>query len=1056
MIQYSKLANGTSESKKEKTPIKYSEIANKKESKNVNKKESPKVEKTQPKKESVKPVSLPFQQTVTANSPTTSALEASKKIDVNKKLKDAFKEAPKMSKVDKAVTGIIGSALDTVTFGQTNRTMKKQVDKNADKYQKGAAGLVGTAIGSLVPIAGLESVSAKAVSKLAPKLSGIGKTAANAAMSSGLYSAASEGLGAATGENKSAGEIAKDIAVNTALGAGLGAGLGVIGKGLGKMRGDKAVELPKVKQPKQETIPLTNAINTKNAVRDAEKAIKKTERSIQSVNKSIEKNGKTDKLIARQNELKTQLGENKTNLTNAQREYSKINSNQLDVNNIEYTPDNVKSLVNVALKDLPVESLKDAKSGFAYSSNDIYRNLQRVFKDGYGTVKKTILDPFDNSKKQFANMQQDLTSQLKTDVVDKLGIKKGSKLSAAVQDFGEKNLSLDSLKSKYPKDWEKVVEADKWFRSKYDNLIDEINKARLEVYPNNPEKLVPKRQDYYRHFREMNDLVGLVNIFDTPSAIDPKLVGMSEFTQPKSKFAGFMQKRGLGKYKSDAVGGFLEYIPAASYAKHIDKHIQVFSRLKDEVVTRTENTKNLNNLINYLSKYSQDLAGKTNPFDRVIQDNIIGGRTTMGVLNWINNRTKKNQILGNTASALAQLGNVPNAIAATKLSAIPGAARTFGEILKPKNAVSNQSGFLAERFLGKSFRQFNTRWFEQPQRLAEWIMETADQVGTKFTWNSAYEKALAEGIENPIKYADDLTRELVAGRGVGEVPLLQKAKVVQIFAPFTLEVANAWRVQGKFVKNKDVTALMTLYLTSYMMNKAFEETRGSKVVYDPIKAIKDGIEKSQEDNASPLGYAGNIAGSLAGETLSNVPFGASLASVYPEYGVDGTKLPTRKELFGNYDPTRFGTQPLLTRGFTSPQNFAYSLLSPFGGNQIKKTIEGATTLARGGYEKDGKLRYLVDKTPTNVAKSLLFGSSATNEGKNFYNNTSGVPFGEKQTESIKSSDNPKEAYQAELTQRKINALKREATKVLKDKSLSQKQIDDKLNVIQEKYDKLTK
>ncbi|KDE48181.1 hypothetical protein DI43_05815 [Geobacillus sp. CAMR12739] len=118
----------------------------------------------------------------------------------------------------------------------------------------------------------------------------------------------------------------------------------------------------------------------------------------------------------------------------------------------------------------------------------------------------------------------------------------------------------------------------------------------------------------------MSGLSGLKNLFDSPSQIDPMLAGVSDYTAPKSKWQSFMQKRGKGPYVNDAVGGFLEYIPAASYSAKIDPVIPLFRKLQKQLAMATKDTKNLNNFIEFLYDYANDLAGKTNPFDRSLQN----------------------------------------------------------------------------------------------------------------------------------------------------------------------------------------------------------------------------------------------------------------------------------------------------------------------------------------------------------------------------------------------------------------------------------------------------
>lgn len=677
--------------------------------------------------------------------------------------------------------------------------------------------------------------------------------------------------------------------------------------------------------------------------------------------------------------------------------------------------------------------VKDLK-GITGQTRDVYRNLEATL----GPNANPYIESLNAAKSENVAMQKYWTKRLKTEVVDKLGIQKGSKLSALVQKYGEKTIDIKQLQEQAPDDWEKVVEADKWFREAYDHMIDIVNDSRAKLYPTNPDKIVPKRKDYYRHFKEQNGLTGIKNLFETPAQISPKLEGLSEFTKPKSKFAGFMQKRGLGEFKNDAVGGFLEYIPAASRSTHIDPQIEVFRSLAKSLSDVTETSKNANNLIRFLEKYANSLAGKSHDFDRAAMDWIPGGRKTMGVIRWINNRVKANTILGNVGSLLAQLGNVPNGIAATKQYAVKGLSETMGNIFGKGTQEIKKSPFLKERYLNT--REFDTRWIDQPKKLTAWTIETADRIGTNFIWNSAHAQGIAKKVADPIAYADDLTRKMVAGRGVGEVPLMQESVIFQVLAPFTLEVGNAWRVIGDFVKKKDVGALMTLFVGSYMFNKVMEGTRGSGVVFDPIQAVIEAMEPG----LSPMERVGRVAG----EVVSNIPLGQQVASAYPEYGTD--TLPTREDLFGDNDPTRFGDGLTAVKGIQDP---LYKLLPSFGGNQIKKSIQGIKALVNKGHIKNDKLQFPIERTPVESTKAILFGPGGTRAGREYYDNDR-RPLSEKQTESYKSlpEDQQQEAY--------INLLKKRledvARKVSTNEDLDEKERKRQIDALQRKMDEIKK
>jgi hypothetical protein len=697
-------------------------------------------------------------------------------------------------------------------------------------------------------------------------------------------------------------------------------------------------------------------------------------------------------------------------------------------------------------------------SGFRAYTQDVYRNFRDVFGKHFDKVKQAVLDPFDASKEASVDMQRNWTNRLKTEVVDKLGIKKGSKESALVQQFGEKKITLEELQKQAPDKWQNIVEADKWFRKAYDELLEAVNTSREKIYPNvekhiasiekkiakvtNDPKLsdeqkakmldlladqkeeafrgkrIPKRQDYYRHFNELGEsLGGLRNIFDTPAGIDPKLAGASDFTQPMSKYLSFAQKRGLGPFKNDAVGGFLNYLPAASNAIHIDPNIRVFRDLAADLAEQTGETRNVNHFIEFLRDYANDLAGKTNPADRFIQKVIPGGRMTFQAIRWLNNRVKANVILGNVGSALSQLANIPQGMAFAKQYAVPGMGRTMAAIFKPEMRIA--SPFLKERFAQGMYRQFDTGLLQQPKKFAMWMMEGADHIGTAFIWNSAYAKAVAEKVANPIKYADDVTRRMVAGRGVGEVPLLQKSQVMQIIAPFQVEVGNLWHVQRDFVKSKDFGGLALLYLANFMFNKGMEQARGSGVVFDPIDAMMDAL--AEEDTTIM-----QKGGRLAGEVLSNIPLGQTVAASMPQ--------DKRKELFGRQDPTRFGGGILLTRSLQDP---ALRVLPSFGGMQIEKTIKGIRDYQRGGSYNAGKarlpilfpeqkeLKYPVEQSTGNLVKGALFGTGGFPETREYYEQER-RPLSEQQTQDLLKREqrgySPKASYDALMLERQIEKL----------------------------------
>ena len=730
----------------------------------------------------------------------------------------------------------------------------------------------------------------------------------------------------------------------------------------------------------------------------------------------------------------------------------------------------IKELEGVLYTDDPeiqylAKHIKDRK-GWVLGLKDIYRNMRDAFGDGYQHIKINYLDPFDQSKKDYVDTIKKYTDIVYYDVVKGLGIKKGSRYSKAVQWIGEgqrqmgmkemkdaitgktykvANLipyTMEDLKKDFPTKWQDIKRASEIMRTVYDHMIDEVNESRRKIYPNNPSKLVPKRKDYFRHYREISSTFeGLWNVFSSSTNIDPKLAGISEFTKPKSRWASFMQERGMGKYKEDAIGGFLDYVGPASYSIHIDPHISRFRGLAKQIAEATGDTKNANDTIAYLHDFANSLAGKTVDWDRFFSKQF--GRKPLIVLATLNNRVKKNQILMNLRSALSQVANVPLGIAKIKnpKHLIPGAGDAITYMIGANKSVSemySHSQFISERYSHQMLDRFKSSLLDKPELMASWLIESADQMGTMFIWNSAYRSAVDKQVMNPTKYADDVTRALVAGRGIGEVPLWQQSKVFQMIAPFQLEVTNLWHIFGDMKKDRDIGGIWLILLFNWLFNNAYEEVTNDRIVFDPIDAIASSLRDGNEL------FSAETGGRLAGEVLSNLPLGQTIATLVPEYDMEitipGTEkelytLPSRKKLFGDNDPTRYGSGILLAKAMQDP---IYKLLPPLGGSQLKKTIEGATALKKGEVSKNDEIKFLVEKNPENIIKGLAFGQYAFDEAGDYYDKGR-RKLTEKQSTEIRKSKDPQTAYETLMVKRRMESVDRKIKDLLKDEELSEKE-----------------
>lgn len=759
-------------------------------------------------------------------------------------------------------------------------------------------------------------------------------------------------------------------------------------------------------------------------------------------------------------------------------------------------------------------------------NKDIARNLDAA-AGGSAKLREDLRNlierPFLMAKAGYANDVQNQLGNLKK-VMDELGIKRGSKESAAVQRYGEGQYQDETgevreytevmLRKEFPNTWQNIVKAAQYTRQLYDGYVDRINAMLEGIYPNAlgnamedaekysgkaelfsemasaqqktyedlqrrinektaqlskakegtqryadiqntiqrltsqaenvqakisslkdqanicnakatavhariasgeilRNKRLPKRPDYFHHFNEMAEgWAGLANILSTPADIDSALVGTSEHTKPKTKWAGFMQGRKGAAYTEDAIGGLLKYIPQAEYKIHIDPIIAENRNTIKTLAEETEKTRNANRFIEWMTDWTNDLAGKTNPFDRAIQK--VVDRKGMAVAKWLSSRAKANAVVGNLRSATAQAFNIPNAMVYIKSpTAWRRGAKIYSKALagdKDAKALYEESGFLRERYLDDAISEFDEGILKIPEKFANWMLTVGDKEAAKLIWASAYEQGTANRVTDPVEYADDIARRSIGGRGIGEVPLTQKATLTQFFAPFQVEVNNTWQVQKDALKDKNFGGLFAMYAVSFLMNSITRSLLGYDVGIDPINAIIEGIGDWDEEE-SAAGNILDIAGRLGGEYLSNMPFGAQIGTVAISDEMD------REKLFGDADPSRFGTGNIgfdaladtFMSGVEAIKNKDISRLDimtpltnfalPYGGKQVGRIVEGAQSLGllpmvsksgveplpdAGSLTDSGKLRFAVDeKNPADVAKLFAFGPFSTKGGMEY-------------------------------------------------------------------------
>lgn len=540
-----------------------------------------------------------------------------------------------------------------------------------------------------------------------------------------------------------------------------------------------------------------------------------------------------------------------------------------------------------------------------------------------------------------------------------------------------------------------------------------------DIYEN---KRLLIRENYYPHMtKRERGFKGLKAIGEMNQNIDPRLEGISEFTQPKTKWAGFMQHRKEGYYDADALGNTIDYMQQAGYKLYFDPVIANNRKVIKGIAEATKDSRNANGLLNFLTQYTNDLAGKTNPyFDRMLTNIGGNGRKVIAGLEWLNNRVKSNAVMGNFRSMTAQVFNIPNAMAYVKNPAAwSRGAKIMGDMVTGRNGAKElmeSSTFLSERYtLDKLLNQFEEKNIgNSVERLASWMMTVGDEFATRLIWASAYSDAAKKGVTDAVRYADDIARKAVGGRGIGEMPILQKSRVYKFAVPFSLEVNNSFQVLKETVAKKDLAGLALMMGASYAMNSIPRELFGFDVSTDFVNALKEGLDAWDDEEQTFAENLTGVTGRLAGELISAIPSGAILSTLaFDEY--------KREKFFGDADPTRYGVGQVGVTTLTDPildimsgedasgslAHAAFSILPNVGGKTLERAYEGLQDMAvlpdvtlggengvsvqqrktAGSYKDNGELRFPIESTPGNIAKLFAFGEYATKEGKRYLEDT---------------------------------------------------------------------
>ena len=550
-------------------------------------------------------------------------------------------------------------------------------------------------------------------------------------------------------------------------------------------------------------------------------------------------------------------------------------------------------------------------------------------------------------------------------------------------------------------------------KRKYNQLVKQYN-ARISKDENGDltrRQLTPYRENYSHHIVKNSVKSTFESIKNADLLTPTELAGISDYTNPNTAWASFSAAQDGGKYVPDAVSSFASYMKEASDVVAYNPVILELRQFNKDIKATAQGTQ-LNKFSEYLNDYCNMLAGKRNNFDRGFQK--LAGAKAMRTITALNSYAKAAALTANIRSGLVQFANIPNGLGILQqrggkgyigdvAKGIKGWINSFGNT---GTSAIDQSSFMTNRYF--DFDTGKTGAGQTVKDIADGILTIGDKVGAETIWWSAYAQGERLNVENPVLYADDVTRSAIAGRTKEDMALAMQSQVINLFVPFQVENNNLYQTLKQQGFSGKGAAVATYTVAAFLFNCIIKGITGGddEVLPEFITPIYEEITKALKGEEVTDDVVKNAFWGEIGEMISLTPLGEQVLSL----AMDSDTL---EALFGDYNPSRYGMSNIGLAGIgniiealneDNTRAAVADAITEFigsyvkGGKQITRTVGGLQSM--GGlpklngdgeieispinYSKSGKIAYVNDQSSlSDWIKAALFGKWNTSAAKGY-------------------------------------------------------------------------
>ncbi len=493
-------------------------------------------------------------------------------------------------------------------------------------------------------------------------------------------------------------------------------------------------------------------------------------------------------------------------------------------------------------------------------------------------------------------------------------------------------------------------------------------------------------------------------LYGLERAIGRKIDGIQEL----SRLARKADKFGVEKLDAKDINGLKE--TTNNVAESLDKMLNDVNFMK----LMSDSANGLTQFVGFVQEHANRLAGKTDPFQRVVNDTEPSkmrkfadatGRALM-------KQAALSKIVGNMNSVVAQTASLPALFSTTNPKALIQAFK-----LKNRKAILQKSDALALRYADDNLTD-DTK-FEKTMKTAGIPMEVVERGVIEYTFLAKYNQAINNGLSDAdaVRYAERFINDTVTLRDQISTPRAYNRLWSASFLQFTREVTQQNRYVWNQMSNKQRAALAVNTAIAYSV---IEALTGNKPGVDPLGTLIEivgdwlsGGDDDDKDNSVQAKLERTIQ-KVAGQAVTAAPIATAMVNAATTKD-DRKKLFGKESNLGRYD----GTIPVVdlprklidTKGKldeaakaredgdddkaeAKTKDAMYNILGQLpAGSQLKKTIQGIAA-AHSGEVKDGngetKVEFEKDN-PFNLVQGALFGKNAlipvqVEEGKNSWVN----------------------------------------------------------------------